>query len=202
MKKIFLDCGAHNGSSVRYFFKNWPDAEQYEIYSFEPDPQYFNRWPVHNVELINKAVWIEDCTKTFYITKSRFEDAGGSTLCYKKHKHNYRKLGYRVGYSFDEIQVECIDIDKFIRENFNIDDYIIFKIDIEGEEYEVIPYMLEKETFSYINELYGEWHNWRAGRENKPLNVKGYIGAEDRKYIQLFEEKYGLMWKEWDCITS
>ncbi len=38
IKKVFIDGGAHIGESVDLFFELYPDAKEYEIHSFEPNP--------------------------------------------------------------------------------------------------------------------------------------------------------------------
>lgn len=213
-RKIFLDCGAHNGSSVRNFCKTYSDWQDYEIYSFEPDPQHHKKWPVtlqicgingvterlRSFEVIKKAVWIEDCQKEFHTTEANFRPEGGSTLNKDKHHHNYKKYNDRPGYKFSTIQVTCVDINDFIISNFNISDYIVMKLDVEGAEYDIIPHMLYHNTFNYIDEFYIEWHNWRCGREPRPYNVHRYKSSEDLNFEKKIFENFSLECKFWDAI--
>jgi glycosyltransferase involved in cell wall biosynthesis len=40
-RKVFVDIGAHLGEMVRRFYREKPDAHEYEIYCFEPDRETF-----------------------------------------------------------------------------------------------------------------------------------------------------------------
>lgn len=214
MRKIFIDCGGHTGSSVRHFCKTRQDWQDYEIFSFEPDPQHYHKWPVNipiceingvqigfkKFDVIKKAVWIEDCSKDFYITEADFRPEGGSTLNITKHAHNYEKYRSKSGYKFPEIKVNCVDIHDFIISNFNAKDYIIMKLDVEGAEYDVIPHMLRNGTFDYLDEFYIEWHNWRAGRCPRPYNVHRYKSEEDISFEKEIMNDFQLECKFWDAI--
>ena len=41
MRKIFLDCGANDGCSVRKFINENKDYKDYFVHSFEPNPFNF-----------------------------------------------------------------------------------------------------------------------------------------------------------------
>ena len=77
-------------------------------------------------------------------------------------------------------EVECIDFSYWLKNNFNNNDHIIVKMDIEGAEYDIIEKMLNDNTFEYINQLYIEWHN-------KKLNIKG-IDKRHNKLINLLKD--------------
>jgi len=70
-----------------------------------------------------------------------------------------------------EYEVESIDIANFIIKNILLQNplRLILKMDIEGEEYRVIPHLLENKIFSHVSELYIEWHpEWNTtGIEQK-----------------------------------
>jgi len=149
MRKIFLDCGAHCGCSRRLIEETRPG---FEIFSFEPDPELNQFCP----DLINKAVWIENCEKVFY----KFGIYGGSSLSLTRAELlKIRKPNY---WDRQDIKVTCIDLNEFILQ-FNKDDYIVLKLDIEGAEYEVIPHLIEGGSIRYVNEFYIEWHDVRVG---------------------------------------
>ena len=60
MPKYFLDCGAHNGCSIRYFRASVPDASTYGIHSFEPNPIFRDQLRrIEGVVFHPEAVWIE-----------------------------------------------------------------------------------------------------------------------------------------------
>ncbi|KAI8482841.1 hypothetical protein Bbelb_393760 [Branchiostoma belcheri] len=43
----------------------------------------------------------------------------------------------------------------------SVEDYVIFKIDVEGAEYEILEKMLKEGTFKWIDKVYGEFHGWQ-----------------------------------------
>ena len=60
MRKIFIDCGAHNGCSILKFKMIKKDWRQFKMYSFEASPIFYDLIRETGTKLIPKAVWIED----------------------------------------------------------------------------------------------------------------------------------------------
>ena len=60
----------------------------------------------------------------------------------------------------EDIEVESIDLSKWIMNNFSKEDLIVLKMDIEGAEYKIIPKMFEDGSVNYINYAFIEWHDW------------------------------------------
>lgn len=85
---------------------------------------------------------------------------GGS--CVKEiHDQLDRPVDHAKKLCFPETgKVEAIDFSKWIMENFDNNDQIVLKMDIEGSEYKVIPKMIEDGSINYINHLIIEWHDW------------------------------------------
>ena len=152
-KKVFIDCGANRGQSIDNFIDKWNDWKEYEILSYEGNPRlssFFNKYnSITNIKFYSKAVWIIDGTVEFYLCNDG--DVSSSIIGTKKTGR------------LDKIPtiVECIDIDRVIRE-YSKEDYIILKIDVEGAEYELLNHMINKNTFEYVNVLYLEFHNHKV----------------------------------------
>ena len=180
MRSIFLDCGAHCGCSRRKFLKDHPE---FIAFSFEPDPDFNQYCP----DLINKAVWIENCHKTFF----KFKIDGGSSLYEDRVKILKQR---KPSYFFEPTQmtVECFDLDLFIKDHFSTDDFIVLKLDIEGAEYEVLPHLINNGSIAaYIDELYIEWHDDRVGvSKSKNLEITKTL------------EGLGIPVKLWDAMVS
>ena len=66
MRKVFIDCGANNGCSVRKFRRIHPDAHEFEYHCFEANPVFSKHFDNLNVSYYEKAVWIENKQLTFY----------------------------------------------------------------------------------------------------------------------------------------
>ena len=168
MRKIFIDCGAHNGCSVRFFrdLRNLgqKDLEEFEIFSFEPNLSFKEDLEKLGVEVIYKGVSTIDGTATFYqVSEDKYgatdRRTGASTLIHQKAEWNLR-AGHRAN---EELTIETIDFSRWIKENFAKKDFIILKMDIEGMEYEVLQKMIDDGTINYIDELLIEFHWKKCG---------------------------------------
>lgn len=161
MNKIFIDAGANDGCSVKKFRQMFDPKNKFMIYSFEIDPLFSTYFcNIKNHVFINKAVWVKNGKQKFYRSNSIFRDGG--TLIKEKMSGNLDKN--------NPILVETIDFSMWVIKNFSVEDYIILKMDIEGAEYKVISKMIKDGSFSYINELYIEWHRSKIGISKKEHN--------------------------------
>ena len=182
MRKIFLDCGGNNGCSVRKFQILHDRDEEYEIYTFEPNPVFTEWYDELNVTLIEKAIWIRDEKIIFYQIENRNsgKESGGSTL-------NKGKAMSHLDVKVHEIMVDAIDFSTWVFDNFDPEDEIILKMDIEGSEYEVLHKMCDDETIKFIDKLYIEFH-WEK------------IGLEKEDHDYLLSRLGDLEIEEWDAI--
>tara|TARA_Y200000002_G_scaffold310978_1_gene267891 strand:+ start:913 stop:1614 length:702 start_codon:yes stop_codon:yes gene_type:complete len=60
----------------------------------------------------------------------------------------------------EDIEIESIDLSKWIIDNFDKNDLIVLKMDIEGAEYKILPKMFKDGSANYINYAFIEWHDW------------------------------------------
>ena len=116
MRKVFIDCGWYRGKAFRYFQKTKEYSEGFQIYAFEP---FYKCESKENFFFFKKAVWIFDGEIKLYSSPRRGGQANGI----------YPNLRAKKN---EEHVVPCIDLSKFIASTFNMDDYIVLKIDIEG----------------------------------------------------------------------
>ena len=187
MKKIFLDCGANNGCSVRKFKKIKEDHSEYEIFSFEPNEVFEQEILETGTKLIKKAVWISDDPVDFHVvTVDRYGNAnqktGASTLNAAKSKWNSK-----VHREVTTKKVEALDLSRWIMSNFSKEDYLVVKMDIEGAEYDVLEKMIKDESISYLNELWIEFH-WKKANIDKDRH------DELNKYIDSLGIKVDRKW--------
>jgi len=196
MRKIFIDCGSHDGCSIRKFRDLYDKKEEYEIYSFEPNPhlqKYYDQ--LYNKHThYSKGVWVKDGKIDFYVSGC----TGGSTLIETKYKHNEkkritRKIVCNLILPIEEkINIDCIDLSYWIKNTFSKDDYIILKMDIEGAEYEILYKMIKESTLDYINELLIEFHNHKSG----------YTQHDDNCIISILKEKNIKVDTTWDAMLD
>ena len=153
MRKIFIDCGGHNGESVRRFKKSKEYSDDFEIYSFEPFEWIAKSYKdLPYINYSDKAIWIFDGEIDFYInpTYETTKNTRGNSL-------NKEKISGGLDKE-KPLKVPCIDFSKWIIDNFDKDDFIILKMDIEGAEYTVMRKMIEDDSISYINRVNMEFH--------------------------------------------
>ncbi len=162
MKKIFIDAGAHDGVlTFEHYIIHQDNLKECEVHFFEPLSFTFDfleknilnfkeKYPKYNYFLYNKAVWIADEENKFYEAIDIYGNVGSTLHANKK---ELLKLN-------DPELVECVDIEKFIINNFTTDDYIVLKLDVEGSEYAIIEHLLKNNNaIHYLNELLIEWHD-------------------------------------------
>ena len=168
MRKIFLDCGGNLGRAVRAFFKVFPDATEYEVFSFEPQVRlnkFYKGLLNERVRLINKAVWTHDGEIDFHFTAN----VKGSTLFLDKAKDE----GH-----VKTVTVPCIDLSTWIARKFDRRDLILLKMNIEGAEYPILERMLAERTIAYVDDLYVSPHVQK---------VKGVTKHRHRALVQDLE---------------
>jgi FkbM family methyltransferase len=183
-RKVFLDCGGHKGVAVKRFkeTKYWKE-EGFEIISFEAIPKLAKKYQKEGVDretYFNKAVWIEDGTIDFFADPQQLGQ-GGSV-------HKHKTTG-----NLDKenpLTVETMDFSQWILDNFDKNDQIIVKMDIEGAEYEVLNKMIEDGSINYINLMFVEWHQKKINypiEKHKALRdaVKSKVNLVKLKRIML-----------------
>lgn len=162
-----LDLGANDGCSIRKFKSEYlKNTKEYKIYSFEPHPFFFKYLSNEvnnddNIIFINKAVSTQNKKTLFYYSIGN----DGSTL-------NNTKISNGINIK-NNFSVECIDIVDVIKKlNLTKNDNLWIKMDIEGEEYNLIPHLYKNNLLNIIDKLYIEWHYDRI--KNIDINHHNY----------------------------
>lgn len=186
MRKIFIDCGANNGSSIDLFLEKYPNSNEFEIHSFEPNPKLIKvlqRYE-HKSTIHRKAVYTQNTSIDFHL---------GHDLSSSLRKDKMTGINYNNA----PLKVEAIDLAEFIKDNFDKEDYIVMKLDVEGAEYDILPYLLQEGIFDgWVNDLYGEWHQRKLStitieQHNdivQQLKVKGFQMKDwcaERRIVEL-----------------
>jgi len=174
IKKVFIDCGAWNGDSIKIFQKY---NKGFEIYAFECEPRLTKELTelskLLDFKFINKAVWIFDSPIKLYPGKGDLTQS--SSLDPSKKKYIDQN---------NPVEVEAINFSHWIIDNFSRDDYIICKMNIEGAEYHILPHMIKTGAIYYIAELYIAWH-WRK--------IQGVTEKEHNKLVENLAGKTTLL---------
>ncbi|XP_071941098.1 uncharacterized protein [Antedon mediterranea] len=165
-RKILLDCGGNVASTVKMFRETYPGGKDFIIHSFEIDDRlcpYFS--PYHNNHHLHCPVGVSDhdgnmtafCDATWTPTKSNKMQWGGGSMFVRKSERANNITGGRRLYSYRKT-IPTINLSRWIKENLRKEDYVIFKIDIQGGEFCVLDQMLKDGTFTWIDKYYGEYH--------------------------------------------
>ncbi len=172
MKKIFIDCGAWEGNSIVAFKKHYNNADDYIIYAFECEPRLQKKIKQVAYEqgfiFINKAVSTSNDPILLYQGIGDYTQSGSLLSSKKKFidKEN-------------PILVDAIDFSQWIINNFNKDDYIVCKMNIEGAEYAVLEKMINDGSIQYINKCYIAFHHKKIKgiSEDRHDKLKKYLGS-------------------------
>ena len=171
-KIIYIDCGGHIGQTIKRFQDMTKGMNNVEIHSFEPHPRLYpiiKQYSNENTFVYDKAVWKEDGHVDFYLdVLDEVEGSGwnhpgqGSTTSKDKSTGTLdREHPHRA---------TSIDLNKWIMDNFNKEDFIHVKLDIEGGEYDVLPNMIKGGSIDYIDEFDIEFHSHKIGLDEKVHN--------------------------------
>ncbi len=163
MKRVFLDCGTHFGQGLEEIIDILKITDDWIIHTFEANPETYKifveehlgsrKWITHH----NKA--ISDHCGVMTINIEVFDNGdktGMGSSIVKLDDWNPWQTNHRD--QFIQQEIECIDLSKFIFENFEKDDYIVVKMDIEGAEFHVIDHLIETKAIEFINKMFIEWH--------------------------------------------
>ncbi|XP_038077321.1 uncharacterized protein LOC119745168 [Patiria miniata] len=172
-RKIFLDCGANVASTVQLFRETYPGGRDFTIHSFEIDERlspYFEPYDKHHLHC-PVGVAGKDGNMTAYSEMvwgpnkglnagADMQWGGGTLFAFESEKRNNKTGGGRKLSVRKTIPV--IDLSKWIADTFSPDDYIIFKLDVEGAEYDILRNMLDNNVFAtYVDKYYGEYHDYQ-----------------------------------------
>lgn len=153
-RNLFIDCGGYDGCSVVQFLNERPE---FDVVSFEPNPNFHKYYRFLPTQLIPKAVTTHDGTVELRIDPV---DGNGSSIVPAKNVVNNRQLENE---ECPAIQVPAIDLSRYIRDVSATTSYLVLKLDVEGAEYEILPRLIEDGTIDLVDELLIEFHWDKCG---------------------------------------
>lgn len=146
---LFIDCGGYDGCSVIKFLASYPD---FEVVSFEPNPEMHSYYDELPTTLVKKAAYTYDGTLEFLVDPL---DGDGSTLVKDK---AVDCKGQWANQDCPQMVVECLDLSEYIRDVAKSYQTVILKLDIEGAEYDVLEKLLQDGSLRYVDLLMCEFH--------------------------------------------
>ena len=189
-RKVLLDIGGHLGETVRRFYREVEDARFYEIHTFEPHPVCFEKMTeilkrFKNVTFHRQAV-VGGETGECNLFAGNVNEAEGSTLVLGK-----TTGGINYG---DPIIVYTVNLlDTVIK--FGPDAQIVLKMNIEGGEYELMRFMLEKNIIGHFKQIYIQTHKHKLIGFSQPelSELEERLRASCReKAVELFMTEKGM----------
>lgn len=148
-KYLFIDGGSNIGQGYN-FFKNIFKSADFAL--FEPNQFCHKQLEVilknnNVIELNKKALYINNNQIELKFDKTT--DLGASIIS----EHN---LGYKK--QTNKSIIECVDINDYILNKLNTYNNIILKLDVESSEYDILEYLIEKNTLIKLDAIIVEWH--------------------------------------------
>lgn len=161
-KVHFIDCGGNIGQATKWVLERY-DVDKIDIF----EPLDFNyeilkkNFRDSRINLHKKAVWIKDEMVNFYIQD--YGNRVGSTII--KGKWNTCQI---------PVQIEAIDLSNWIHQFIDESRYNILKLDIEGAEYDLLPYLFANSVDKKIDEWFIEFHGTKTPNYNKKVEQDFY----------------------------
>lgn len=164
-KKLFIDCGGHDGCSVIKFLSQFPE---YDVVTFEPNPELWSYYKNLTTQLIKKLACHHGGQAEFIIDPV---DADGSSIIKEKNVDFYKKIKNE---DCPVIVADCQDLSEFVQEQAQNYQEIVLKLDVEGAEYAILEKMLQDGTLKLITKLYAEfhWHKMNFPKEKHDALIK------------------------------
>jgi FkbM family methyltransferase len=160
-RKIFIDGGARTGELFEIIKNDMPQYSDFEFILYEPHPNHTvfleNLSKEKNCKFVNGAISDRTDIRDFYCAIDFYGDQG-STLCSDKKE----KLDLE-----NPIKIQSYDIVEILNE-FNSDDYVVLKLDVEGSEYDIIQRLIDTDNLNKVNEYIIEWHDQFYEGKRKP----------------------------------
>lgn len=179
--EVFVDGGGNSAVGVERYLAKFPPFNK--VFVFEPNPFFNNSYIDKKITLIQKAIWTEDGTFPFYLSKDE-KQASSSLLSDKLCRVGKEFI---QGFQDEPIQVECVNFSQWLKNNIMPFWNLTLKLDIEGAEYEVLWKMINDGTISLVKDLYVEFHQDHL---RMPMEKHKVLLAELRNQ--------GIEPKDWD----
>mmetsp|Transcript_783 Transcript_783/g.1250 ORF Transcript_783/g.1250 Transcript_783/m.1250 type:complete len:391 (-) Transcript_783:88-1260(-) len=176
---IFIDLGAADGNTFNKFLSNGfgdvggcPSQGSYEAILVEANP-VFNK-PLQSLEknftglvrsVISTAAYMCEGTTSFYLdTVDVQQHFWGSSM--SPNARDVQRSGKK------KVTVPLMNLNRLLWETSIKEDYVLVKMDIEGQEHDILPCLAKSKAADLVDALYVEQHpvSWsRAGAQEGSL---------------------------------
>ena len=176
---IVMDLGGHTGEWVEQIVHKFNP----NIYVIEPIAEYYNilvnKFLFNNkVNLLNVGVACENKEDTLFL------DGGGTT----------RYIGAVSNDEGKSVNVTFRTIDYILNE-WNLNNIDLLQINIEGEEFPLLEYMLEKNLVQYFKNIQIQFHHIGFNFDVVDRREKIQEGLLNNGFIKMWD--YPWVWESW-----
>lgn len=172
---VYIDIGAnsYNSSIGMWFEAEYPKQNKpFEIYAIEPDQTFHEELTGKpGLTLLPYAAWLKNETLSFEVYKMpQFEGALWDEMGYVQDgKESY---GKEVVNTF---HVPAFDFTEWLMNTVTNRDYVVVKMDVEGDEFKLVERMSEAGALCLIDEFFLECHYDYPGfdwgpKQKRPLS--------------------------------
>ena len=158
-KVLFLDLGANIGQGYNWFSKFFK-GENIDFELFEPNPYCYKKLKNY-VNIKNKTVITHNLgvsTKSGKVKFYGLKEEGDIYSLSGSIVKNHNSIHYKTKEE-NAIEIETINLGKFLIHKSKTYDKIIIKMDIEGAEVEILEQLISTEIANLIDILYVEFHS-------------------------------------------
>jgi len=193
--KYFLDGGTHFGQGLRNIIRKEKIDHTWSIHSWEANPNTYkeynggSHWPHAKINFYNQALSTQNGEIELLVqsVKEKGRDfisatGQGSTT----HPLGEFRENVHQGKFTEKLKVPSIDFVQWIEKNTTGKDYVIIKLDIEGNEYSILEKLVKSKCTKQISKMYIEWHGHFMADPEKYKERRNQIEAVlTNKGIQL-----------------
>ena len=145
---------AITGGSTKSFQGWYPRGNEFIVHNFEPLIQFAEGYKNCKMCTFHNAVL--GVGAGFLSFRTRSAGAFGQADSYNAQYHATKESGP----SDAKFTVPQHDIATWFKENLSREnDFVVLKMDIEGAEWGILPYMAEKNLWEYVDEFFFECHH-------------------------------------------
>jgi len=201
--KVFIDCGTHMFQGFKQFVEKYNIDSEWKCFSFEANPFTYERSQDTYKELVESGYNITHFNKAVYNSEGTInvncsrDDGGpyadghfsqGSNILLDP--PDYDSV-YKGGFTYqeEEVIVDTINFSKFLKDTVTEDDFVVVKMDVEGAEFDILPSIIQDETYKLIDDFYCEFHERFFEPKSKYKKIK-------EEYKETFKN-FGVSIQEW-----
>ena len=192
-KVLFLDLGANIGQGYSWFSKFFK-GENIDFELFEPNPYCYKKLKKY-VNIKNKTVITHNLGVSTSSGKVKFyglKEEGNVYSLSGSIVKNHNSIHYKTKEE-NAIEIETINLGKFLVNKSKTYDKIIIKMDIEGAEVEILEKLISTKLANLINILYVEFHSqYQVKSKHSRL-----IRVREKKIIKSLKKFNNLYFRLW-----